>query len=93
MTSGRAARMVISGRVQGVSFRYFTRREARRLGLVGWVRNLPTGEVEVRVAGAPAPLEEFRRCLRQGPPASRVDEVAETELPSGESWQEFEITY
>ena len=89
----RAVRIVVSGRVQGVSFRYFTRQEARRLGLVGWVRNLATGEVEVRVAGEPAVLEEFRQRLWQGPPASRVDNLDESELMAGDDWQEFEITY
>lgn len=89
----RSVRLVISGRVQGVSFRYFTRGEARRLGLVGWVRNLPTGEVEVRVAGAAAALAAFRQRLRQGPPAARVDGVEESELAAAEDWREFEITY
>ena len=85
--------MIVSGRVQGVSFRYFTRQEARRLGLVGWVKNLPTGEVEVRVAGAPEALEAFRRRLRQGPPAGRVDDLVESELQAPGEWREFEITY
>ena len=68
-----AVRMVLGGRVQGVGFRYFTRREATRLGLVGWVKNLPSGEVEVQVAGPGPSLETLRRRLRQGPAGSRVD--------------------
>ena len=89
----RAVRMVISGRVQGVSFRYFTRQAARRLGLVGWVKNLPSGQVEVRVRGAEPVLELFRQQLRQGPPASRVDELSQTELASPGDWSDFQITY
>ena len=76
----RNVRIVVSGRVQGVSFRYFTRRAAERLGLIGWVKNLPSGEVEVRVGGPESSLELFRGQLRQGPPASRVDDLAESEL-------------
>lgn len=88
-----AVRMVISGRVQGVSFRYFTRREAQRLGLVGQVRNLPSGEVEVRAQGEAEALELFRQRLRHGPPASRVDDIVESPLAAPEEWQGFEITY
>ena len=90
----RAVRMVISGRVQGVSFRYFTRQAARRLGLVGWVRNLPTGEVEVRARGAAPDLELLRGQLRQGPPGARVDDLSEEELAAaGDDWRDFQITY
>jgi len=50
----------ISGRVQGVGFRWFVREEARRLGLSGWVTNLPDGEVEVRAGGEGSSLERLR---------------------------------
>ena len=89
----RTVRMVISGRVQGVSFRYFTRQVARRLGLVGWVRNLPSGQVEVRVRGTEPDLELLRQELRQGPPAARVDDLSEAELAAGDDWYDFQITY
>lgn len=89
----RAVRMVVSGRVQGVGFRYFTRGAANELGLVGWVRNLPSGEVEVRAAGAKEILEAFGRRIRQGPPGSRVDGVSESELTATEPWSGFRITY
>jgi len=86
-------RLVISGRVQGVAFRYFTRGEAQRLGLVGWVKNLPQGAVEVRVTGPPEALEQFRQRLRQGPPGARVDAMSESELAAAEAWPDFRITY
>ena len=89
----RAVSMVLSGRVQGVSFRYFTRRAAERLGLVGWVKNLPNGDVEVRASGAPETLEAFRQQLRQGPPGSRVDDLVESELVAAEDWNRFEIAF
>jgi acylphosphatase len=66
-------RILVRGRVQGVGFRYFTERQASRLGLVGWVRNLPGGEVEVLVR-LPAGLKaRFLAVLRQGPPMARVE--------------------
>lgn len=65
----------ISGRVQGVGFRAATQACAQQLGLRGWVRNLPDGQVEVLAAGECAALEKFRRWLAQGPRAARVEAV------------------
>lgn len=89
----RSVQLLISGRVQGVGFRYYTLAAARRLGLVGWVKNLPGGEVEVRVTGPGSTLEALRRELRQGPPGSRVDALEETALESPSAWTEFRIVY
>ena len=89
----RSVRILVSGRVQGVSFRYFTHRAAQRLGLAGWVRNLPSGEVEVRVRGPEAVLEQFRGQLRQGPPASRVDDLTETALEAPVDGTDFRIIF
>jgi acylphosphatase len=67
--------LLVSGRVQGVAFRAYTVDEARRLGVAGWVRNLPDGRVEVEAEGErPALLELVRFCER-GPPAARVEDV------------------
>ncbi len=68
-------RYVISGRVQGVGFRYFVQSVAHRESLSGWVRNLDSGQVETAVAGDVDAIERFERALRQGPPAARVDSV------------------
>lgn len=65
----------VSGRVQGVFFRESTRREALRLGLTGYARNLADGRVEVLACGGEDALEELERWLAEGPPAARVDEV------------------
>lgn len=73
-----AVRALVSGRVQGVAFRHFTKVEARRLGLRGWVRNLDDGRVEAWIEGDAAALDELVSWLRHGPPAARVDHV-ETE--------------
>jgi acylphosphatase len=66
-------RVLISGRVQGVGFRYATRREAQRLGLRGWVRNLPDGRVEVVAEGEQAVVDQLVAWCRRGPPGAFVD--------------------
>ena len=68
-------RYVISGRVQGVGFRYFVQSVAVRESIRGWVRNLEDGRVETAAAGEAEAMERFERALRQGPPAARVDRV------------------
>jgi acylphosphatase len=65
----------VSGRVQGVGFRWFVREEARRLGLSGWVMNLSTGEVEVSAGGAGPSLERLRSALKVGPAGCTVERV------------------
>ncbi len=72
-------RFLVTGRVQGVGFRYFVRREARRLGLNGWVRNLPDGEVEVLASGTAAALAVLEAALRRGPPMASVTNVQSLE--------------
>lgn len=69
----------VSGRVQRVGFRWFVREEARRLGLSGWVTNLPSGEVEVTAGGEGSSLERLRRALHVGPHGARVDTVLDAE--------------
>ncbi len=70
-----AKRFVVHGRVQGVGFRYFVVRQARVLGLIGWVRNLPNGTVELVAAGSNYTIDELETLLREGPVYSRVDRV------------------
>jgi acylphosphatase len=67
----------ITGRVQGVGFRWFVREEARRLGLSGWVTNLPGGEVEVRAGGEGSSLDRLRRALEVGPTGAEVYKVSD----------------
>lgn len=75
LEDGARLRALVHGRVQGVFFRAFTENHARRLGLAGWVRNLPDDTVEV-VAEGPCPaLEQLLAYLRQGPPRARVTQV------------------
>ena len=67
----------ISGRVQGVGFRWFTREEARRLGLSGWVTNLENGDVEVSAGGEASSLARLKRALEVGPTGAGVMSVTE----------------
>ena len=75
-----ALRLVITGRVQGVGFRAWTRREARRRGLRGWVRNRSDGSVEALLQGEAAAVARVVDWARRGPPSARVDELHENEL-------------
>jgi acylphosphatase len=71
---------LVSGRVQGVGFRWFASRAAAVEGLHGWARNLPDGRVEIRAEGDAEALERFERQVRVGPPTSRVDDVDTTDV-------------
>lgn len=76
---------VVSGRVQGVSFRYFVLEQALGLDLDGWVRNRWDGSVEVTAEGPQPKLEILLQALRQGPPMARVEDVDFTWMePTGE---------
>lgn len=66
---------LVSGRVQGVSFRANARHQALALGLAGYAHNRPDGQVEVFVQGSPPALETFARWIAQGPPLAKVERV------------------
>ncbi len=74
-----ARRFQVSGRVQGVGFRYFVVTCAARWGLTGWARNLPDGRVEVLAQGEPEALGGLEEDLRRGPRSARVDHVEAVE--------------
>ena len=76
----------IRGRVQGVSFRAYAREEARRLGLVGWVQNMPDGSVQAVAEGPRAALERFVAWCHEGSPSASVQDVqARYEAATGEA--------
>ncbi len=88
----RAYRWVISGRVQGVGFRWFVLRAAERLGVMGWARNLWDGGVEVMGQGTSSMLRDFERELHEGPLLSNVEKVEKVEVTSEVStFKSFEI--
>ncbi|MDD9852118.1 MAG: acylphosphatase [Gammaproteobacteria bacterium] len=71
----KALRFHITGNVQGVGFRWWTKQQAAALGLCGWARNLADGSVEVTAAGTKAALGELQARLRHGPAAATVTKV------------------
>jgi acylphosphatase len=84
MGDAARARLVVSGRVQGVAFRQSTVDAARRLGVVGWVRNLDDGRVEAVAEGERRQVEALLTWCRHGPPLARVDDVqVHWETPRG----------
>jgi acylphosphatase len=87
----KAVTVKVSGRVQGVAFRWEAQREAMRLGVTGWVRNEPDGAVAAHLEGDDQAVDAMVAWCRQGPPAARVRDVAVN--PAGVSGaRSFEIT-
>jgi acylphosphatase len=84
-------RIVISGHVQGVGYRFFVLDEAERLGLRGWVRNLPDGRVEAEVEGSEIAVDELVKRLRVGPRLSHVTGVVVEPAESATAYQDFRI--
>ena len=74
-------RYLVSGRVQGVGFRWFVEREAATLGVAGWVRNRDDGRVEVMATGTQDQLAALHRSLQAGPRAARVDAIIASPAP------------
>ncbi len=75
-----AKHLKISGRVQGVGFRYAMAEEAERLGVTGWARNRRDGTVEAVIDGAPDAVEAVLAWARRGPPSARVTDVEVAEV-------------
>ena len=84
------AHAFISGKVQGVGYRYSTMNAAKKLGLSGWVRNLPDSRVEAVFEGATEVVEEMIRWCDRGPTAAIVKDV-QVEHSEAEGLQGFEI--
>lgn len=85
--------LYISGRVQGVYYRRNAMLEARRLGLTGWVKNLPDRRVEAVAEGEEEGVEEFVRWCWKGPPLAIVREVEIHREPTTGWFEKFEIRY
>ena len=84
---------VVRGRVQGVYFRAATRKQARQLGLSGWVRNCSDGSVEYMAEGTQAQLERFLTWSRSGPPHAVVTNVETEWQPATGEFIDFAIRY
>ena len=81
MQEKAAMHCIVSGKVQGVWFRVATQDQAKNLGLTGWVRNLPEGQVEVLAFGAEDKLARLYEWLKQGPELAEVVDVMREEVP------------
>lgn len=91
--STRRVRALVSGRVQGVFFRANTRAEANRLGLKGWVKNLPGGRVELVAEGPSWAVNELISWCHKGPAYSRVDKVEFYEETPRGKYDEFSVRF
>ena len=88
----RVARwLIVSGRVQGVGFRYFTQEAAAREGVTGWVRNRPDGRVEAYVEGESDAVTRVERAIRMGPRGASVHAVDVQVEEPGEAYRGFRI--
>jgi acylphosphatase len=70
------AEIMVQGIVQGVGFRYFVKKCAQQLNLMGWTRNLPSGEVQTVVEGAREDIEQLYREIQKGPAGAKVEEYS-----------------
>jgi acylphosphatase len=86
-----AKRYIVRGRVQGVGYRYFAQGAADRLGVNGFVRNLPNGDVEIQAEADSRTLATFRQELEDGPPMARVTEIIESDIPVSVGYTSFFI--
>lgn len=87
----RRVRFQVTGRVQGVAFRATARDEARRLGVCGFIRNLPSGAVEGEAEGEASAVDAFLAFCQAGPPGARVDRLRATDIDTGGVLPSFEI--
>jgi len=85
--------ITLTGRVQGVGFRYFTREKARNIGITGWVKNEPDGSVRVEAQGEPAAIERFVDTIRKGPFPGTVEHVDSEALSPVNNERLFSITF
>ncbi len=88
----RKVQILVSGRVQGVYFRLFTQNKAKQLGVMGRVKNLPDGRVEIIAEAENMAIEKLIKWCHKGPITARVDHVEVVELQHDEELTVFEIT-
>lgn len=86
----RTVHIFVSGKVQGVGFRYFTKYVARSLGVNGWVRNLEDGRVEIKATGSEEAIKKFIEKIHKGPIMADVRSVSVEDVPR-EDFNFFEI--
>ena len=89
----KATHIIVEGRVQGVFFRDYTRKQALQLNLTGWVRNLRDGSVEAVMCGSEDNISAMIEWLKEGSPLSRVDNLQREEIDSDEKHTTFKVRY
>ena len=89
----KQAHIFIDGRVQGVGFRYFTKTNARDLGVKGWVKNLPDGRVEAVFEGDEERVQELIDRCKRGPRSARVDDLNVEWVSSTGKFNSFDVAY
>ncbi len=89
----RTVKYIVSGRVQGVGFRWFTINNAQLIGISGYVKNRADGTVEIVARGTDEQLERFLLDIKKGPSFSRVEEIKTEELPDEPLHHGFEVIY
>ena len=87
----RRSQLIVYGSVQGVFFRYSTKKEAKKLKLTGWCRNESDGTVLIEVQGDSEGIDKFITWARQGSPLARVEKIEISELDIDKEEEEFEI--
>jgi acylphosphatase len=90
---GLQLRAIVLGHVQGVGYRFFVMEQAHQLGLTGWVRNLPSGSVEVVAEGAKADLELLLNRLKRGPAGARVSDINSDWTAANGEFDAFRIAH
>lgn len=83
--------VTVSGRVQGVGYRDWTKRQAKALSVAGWVRNLPNGDVEALLQGEEFATRELVERMRRGPPLASVTRLEAIQVPADTSIIEFMV--
>jgi acylphosphatase len=93
MTGKARAHVLISGRVQGVAYRYFAEKYAKSFGITGWVKNLYDGRVEVLAQGDREDLDLFLARLKEGPRLALVEDFDVTWEEFTDEFQDFQIAF
>jgi acylphosphatase len=83
--------IAVTGRVQGVGFRYFTRSKAEETGITGWVKNTVAGEIEIEASGDPQNLHAFIDWIKTGPARAVIKTVSVAEIPDNRAFTNFTI--
>ena len=93
MKTMKCIKITVKGKVQGVGFRYFTKRNASDLGIMGYVSNKSYDQVEILACGRDETLASFVQIIKQGSTFSRVDDVLISEITQNRNYEDFKIKF